>query len=186
MTTFPNEQSNAAGAIPAWVTDPLNGYYIKPNADGSINISGIAAATLIQSLAHATAAAPAYAEGTDQKLSQNLAGNLRTLTQDALTGVVLSAPITANATGAHAVVAADATHHIRVVGYVLTSNGNVDVKFQSAASDLTGLLYFGQHTNVIAPYTQTGWFQTAVNEALNINLDANIAVGGHVLYVLVP
>lgn len=193
MADFPNAQNNAAGAIPAWITDPLTGYYIKPNADGSLNVSGISGATLVQSQLQATAAAPTYLEGTPNFQSGDLAGNLRTRNiPDAtlLDGdnvlTVHSVAVTASATGATQVVAADATHKIRVVGYVLTANGNVDVKFQSDTTDLTGLSYFGQHTNIVAPLTPSGWFQTAANKPLNINLGQNIAVGGHLLYVLVP
>jgi hypothetical protein len=57
------------------VADPLNPtHVIKPNADGSINISGSISAT---SAATATAAAPTYSEGVSEPLSQDLSGNLR-------------------------------------------------------------------------------------------------------------
>ena len=57
------------------VADPLNPtHVIKPNADGSLNISGSISAV---SAATATAAAPTYSEGVSEPLSQDLAGNLR-------------------------------------------------------------------------------------------------------------
>lgn len=40
MTDFPTIQSNLAGAIPVYTGDPATGFYLKPNADGSINTSG--------------------------------------------------------------------------------------------------------------------------------------------------
>ena len=51
---------------------------IKPNADGSINISGSISVSATTT-AKATAAAPSYSEGVDEPLSQNLSGALRTL-----------------------------------------------------------------------------------------------------------
>ncbi len=50
---------------------------IKPNADGSINVSGSISAV---SAATATAAAPSYSEGISEPLSQDLSGALRVLT----------------------------------------------------------------------------------------------------------
>lgn len=196
MTDFPNssDRRNAQAATPVWTVDWATGYYLKPNADGSLNISGIATATLIQSLAFATAAAPGpFTEGTDQKLSQDLHGNVRTRNIPDATVLdgdnvltVHSAAITAGASGPTQIIAADATHKIRVLGYMLTSNGNVNAKFQSATTDITGLLYLGAHTGVWAPFCAAGWFQTNANEALNLNLSGAQDTGGHLLYALVP
>lgn len=59
------------------VADPSSPtHVIKPNADGSINITGSISAT---SAATATAAAPVYAEGVSEPLSQDLSGALRVL-----------------------------------------------------------------------------------------------------------
>lgn len=61
------------------VADPADpSHAIKPNADGSINVSGSIVVTS-EATAEATAAAPTYSEGQDAPLSQNLSGDLRTI-----------------------------------------------------------------------------------------------------------
>lgn len=93
------------------------------------------------------------------------------------------AAITASASGATAVVAAVASKKIRVISYVVVANAAVNVKFQSNSTDKTGLLYLAANGGVSGAYAPTGHFETASGEALNINLSAAVAVGGHVTYV---
>lgn len=89
-----------------------------------------------------------------------------------------------SATGA--VVAANATCKIRVLAYTLSFAGTVNVKWQSASTDLTGLKY-GTVGLIHSPgFCPVGWFETVKNEALNLNLSASIAVGGEIAYVLIP
>lgn len=99
---------------------------------------------------------------------------------------LLSAVITASASGATQVVAAVAGRRIRVVGYTYRVNAAVNVKWQSGSTDLTGLLYNGGAGEGDSPFAneQSWLFQTAVGAALNINLSAAVAVGGHVQYHL--
>lgn len=93
------------------------------------------------------------------------------------------AAITASASGATVVVASVASKKIRIISYVVVANAAVNVKFQSNASDKTGLLYLAANGGVSGAYAPTGHFETASGEALNINLSAAVAVGGHVTYV---
>lgn len=93
------------------------------------------------------------------------------------------AVISASASGATAVVAAVAGKHIRVLHYQIVVAGNVAVKFQSDSTDITGLMSHSAEGEGSNPSFFAGLFQTAEGEALNINLDAAIQVGGHVTYV---
>lgn len=93
------------------------------------------------------------------------------------------AVITASASGATAVVASVASKKIRVISYVVVANAAVNIKFQSNSTDKTGLLYLAGNGGVSGAYAPTGHFETASGEALNINLSAAVAVGGHVTYV---
>jgi hypothetical protein len=93
--------------------------------------------------------------------------------------------IAVSGSGATALVTANSTKRIRVTSIVLVSNGTVNVKFQSAATDVTGLAYLVANTGFSSGYNPKGHFQTAINEALNINLSGAIAVGGWLKYVLV-
>lgn len=93
--------------------------------------------------------------------------------------------IVVSASGVTNLVAAVSTKKIRVLGFVLTANAAVNVKFQShvTPTDITGLHYLAQNSIVTVPYNPKGWFQTIAGEALDINLSGNVAVGGYFLYV---
>lgn len=111
--------------------------------------------------------------------------------------MALTAAIAASASGDNAVVAAPGTgKRIRVLSWILSFSGTVNAKWKSGAStDLTGLFY-GSATAGVAfsaespppgpgnsPVPQ---FRCAENEALNLNLSGAVAVGGYVLYEIVP
>lgn len=95
------------------------------------------------------------------------------------------ATIVASSSGATALVAAVSGKRIRVLSYAIVANAAVNVKFQSASTDLTGLLYLAANGGAAVAFEGMGCFQTAVGEALNINLSGAVAVGGHLTYVLV-
>ena len=98
---------------------------------------------------------------------------------------VQHAAIVATASGATEVVAADADHEIRVVAYAFITDTAEGVKFQSASTDLTGVMTAGANGGISCGFNPTGWFETVKNEALNINLaTGTIVLGGHVSYVL--
>lgn len=95
------------------------------------------------------------------------------------------AALTAAASGATTLIAAVTSKKIRVIALYLTSNGAVNVKFQShvTPTDLTGLGYEVANTGFVLPYNPVGWFQSIAGEALDINLSASVAVGGSLVYV---
>lgn len=92
------------------------------------------------------------------------------------------AKIVADTSGATQVVAAVAGKKIRVLAYFVHCNAAVNIKFQSAATDITGLAYHAANAGA-APEFILGLFETAAGEALNINLSASQSVGGHLSYV---
>jgi hypothetical protein len=66
---------------------------------------------------------------------------------------------------------------------VLVANAAVNAKWQSAtAGDKSGLLYLAANGGVVAPESPRGYFETAAGEALQLNLSAAVAVGGHISY----
>jgi hypothetical protein len=93
------------------------------------------------------------------------------------------APIVANASGATLVVAAVALKKLRVLGYNVIANGAVNVKFQSAGNDKTGLKYLAANGGIAPSFNPAGWFETNAGEALNINLSGAVAVGGELVYI---
>jgi hypothetical protein len=95
------------------------------------------------------------------------------------------ATIAASASGNNTIVAAVTSKKIRVLAAQLTANGSVNAKWQSGAggTDLTGLAYLVVNTGYVLPYNPAGWFETASNTLLNLNLSAAIAVGGSITYI---
>lgn len=102
---------------------------------------------------------------------------------------IKSAAIACSSSGNNEIVAAVSGKSIAVLGYVLVANGAVNVKWRSASTDKTGLLYLAANGGAavpVVPLSKLGagacWFATAAGEALNLNLSGAVAVGGHVLY----
>jgi hypothetical protein len=97
------------------------------------------------------------------------------------------AVIDAATSGDNTLVAANTTKKIRVTSLFLVSAGTVNVRFESAAGGtaLTGQMNLIANTGFCLPYNPAGWFQTAVNELLNLELSGAISVDGSLTYVLV-
>ena len=76
------------------------------------------------------------------------------------------------------VAAAGAGIMIRVLSLVIVNGATANsIKFQSATTDITCLFAFGANGGMVLDHNKAGHFQTAANEALNINLSGATAVG---------
>jgi hypothetical protein len=94
------------------------------------------------------------------------------------------AAIAASSSGDNSIVALVSAKKIRVLAYKLVANGAVNAKWRSNTTDKTGLSYMAAAGDgEVLPYNPLGWFETAVGEALQLNLSAALAVGGHLTYV---
>lgn len=95
------------------------------------------------------------------------------------------AAIAASSSGNNTLVAAVTGKKIRVLALYLVANGDVNAKFQSAASgtDLTGLAYLVANAGFVLPFNPLGWFETTAAALLNLNLSGAVAVGGALTYV---
>lgn len=94
------------------------------------------------------------------------------------------AVVTASASGATQIVAAVTGKKIRVLGIAYSVNAAVNVKWQSATTDKTGLFYHGGAGHGIVMEAAQGFlFETDSAAALNINLSGAVAVGGQLRYV---
>lgn len=93
--------------------------------------------------------------------------------------------ISTAASGASTGVAAVTSKKIRVLAYVVVASAAVNLKFQShtTPTDLTGLLYMAANGGVSSGFNPLGWFESLSGEALDLNLSAAIAIGGHLIYV---
>lgn len=91
--------------------------------------------------------------------------------------------ISASQNGDNDIVAAVVGKKIRVLSYAFVSSGTVNVKWQSNATDLSGLMYFIANTGISSGYNPKGHFETVAGEALQLNLSGAVPVGGHINYV---
>lgn len=121
----------------------------------------------------------------DSELIAAVTLNTKRMMDGATTVTPKFAVIAAAASGNNTLVAAVASKKIRVLAYNFIANGSVNAKFQSGASgtDLTGLKYCVVNGGLVAPFNPVGWFETAVNTLLNLNLSGAVAVGGELTYV---
>ena len=94
------------------------------------------------------------------------------------------AAVAASSSGNNTVVSAVTGKKIRVLGYRLSANGTVAAKWRSStAGDISGLSYLIQYASAGASFSPVGHFETASGEGLQLNLDAGVAVGGHLAYI---
>lgn len=130
-------------------------------------------------------ALPALAAGTNL-IGQASASNETGTVYNGTTALTPKfATIAASSSGNNTLVAAVTSKKIRVLAYNFIANGTVNAKFQSGAggTDLTGLKYCVANGGICAPYNPVGWFETASNTLLNLNLSGAVAVGGELVYV---
>lgn len=93
------------------------------------------------------------------------------------------AVISASSSGDNTIVAAVPGKKIRVLSYAFVSSGTVNAKWQSEATDISGLMYFIANTGISSGYNPKGHFQTVSGKALELNLSGAQAVGGHLNYI---
>lgn len=93
--------------------------------------------------------------------------------------------VTTAVAGATELVAAEAGRRIRVLGLISVTTAANSIKFQSATTDITALFPLAANGGFTLPFTEHGWCETAVGEALNINLSAATSTGTQVVYMVV-
>jgi hypothetical protein len=76
---------------------------------------------------------------------------------------------------------------IKVHAVLLMASATVNVKLKSGgATDISPLFPIGANGGFAAPYNEKGWFITAANDALNVNLSGAVSTAVHVLYTVTP
>lgn len=97
------------------------------------------------------------------------------------------AAISGATSGDNTLVAADATKKIRVFALYLVAASAVTVRFESAAGGtaLSGVMSVGANGGIVLPFNPAGWFETAANQLLNMELGGAIQVSGGLTYGLV-
>jgi hypothetical protein len=92
--------------------------------------------------------------------------------------------VNASASGDTAVVAAQGANiKIRVVGILVVSSAAMSIKFRSNTTDISPAFPFAANGGMAPPINMHGWFETAANEALNVNLSAANAAGVQIIWI---
>lgn len=87
--------------------------------------------------------------------------------------------------GDNTLVAAVTSKKIRVLALFVVSAGTVNVRFESGAGGtaLTGQMNLIANTGFSLSYNPVGWFETASNTLLNMELSAAVSVDGSLVYI---
>lgn len=95
------------------------------------------------------------------------------------------AVIDAATSGDNTLVAAVTAKKVRVLALYLVAAGTVNVRFESGAGGtaLSGQMSLVANTGFVLPYNPAGWFETASNTLLNLELSAAISVDGTLVYI---
>jgi hypothetical protein len=93
--------------------------------------------------------------------------------------------IDAATSGDNTLVAAVASKKIRVLSLWLVAAGTVNVRFESGAAGtaLSGQANLVVNAGFVLPFNPVGWFETAANTLLNLELSAAISVDGGLTYI---
>lgn len=98
------------------------------------------------------------------------------------------APIDVAASGDNTIVAADPSNKIKVASYMLVADAAVAARWKSGVgTNLSGAMSFAANGGCAAPPVAPAgghWLETAVNQALVLNLSAAVGVRGHLSYFL--
>lgn len=98
------------------------------------------------------------------------------------------ASIDVASSGDNTLVAADGTKKIKVLSYVIVADAAVTARWKSgAATNLSGAMSLAANGTLVAPASAPAaghWLETAVNQALVLNLGGAVGVRGHLSYVL--
>lgn len=95
------------------------------------------------------------------------------------------AVIDAASSGDNTIVAAVSSKKIRVLSLFLIASGAVTARFESGASGtaLTGQATLAANGGFVLPFNPVGWFETASNTLLNLELSGAVSVDGSLSYV---
>lgn len=160
-------------------------FAVQAAQSGTWNVGTVTTVTTVSTVTAVTAITNALPAGTNLLGQISASAETATIYSGTTALTPKFAAITASASGATTIVAAVGGKRIRVIRWSLSSNGSVNIKWQShvTPTDLTGLHYLTQYASAGGAYCPQGIFQTVSGEALDINLSGAIAVGGELTYV---
>lgn len=100
------------------------------------------------------------------------------------------ANIAIGSSGDNTIVAAVASHKIRVISGFLVASGDVTAYFvdganNALAGDGSNGIDLTANSGFTLNFNPVGWIETAAGQSLDINLDGNVSVAGSLTYIQV-
>jgi hypothetical protein len=127
-----------------------------------------------------TEAVGSGADGDYSTLNVTPSGNLRVCISEEEALATTFTAISAATSGDNTLKAAVASKKIRVTSLFLIAASAVTVRFESGAGGtaLTGVMSLAANAGFVLPYNPVGWFETASNTLLNLELGGAVQVSG--------
>jgi hypothetical protein len=127
-----------------------------------------------------TAAVGSGTDGDYSTLNVTPSGNLRVCISEEEALATTFTAISASTSGDNTLKAAVASKKIRVTSLFLIAASAVTVRFESGAGGtaLTGVMSLAANAGFVLPYNPVGWFETASNTLLNLELGGAVQVSG--------
>lgn len=91
----------------------------------------------------------------------------------------------ASLSGSGQVITGVAGKKIKVFGLVIGVGADTNITFESNTTPISGLFPIAAKGGFTLPESESGWFETAIGEALNIEASIPTAIGVQVIYGLV-
>jgi hypothetical protein len=89
--------------------------------------------------------------------------------------------------GDNTIISADGTKKLRVLSYVLVTDGTAEVRWEGGAGGtaLSGRMPLVVNTGISSGFCPVGHFETATNTLLNLEITGTGNVFGHLTYIKV-
>ncbi len=101
------------------------------------------------------------------------------------------ANIAVASSGDNTIISAVASNKLRVVAAFMIAAGDVNAYFVDGANtaicgDGTNGMDLTSNSGFVLPFNPAGWFETASNQTLDLNLSGAIRVAGCLTYIQIP
>jgi hypothetical protein len=158
---------------------------VAATQSGAWNVGTVTTVTTVAAVTSITNALPA---GTNLLGRVSASQETGTIYQGTTARTPAFAAIDAATSGDNTLVAAQgAGNKIRVTSLFLVAAGAVTARFESGAGGtaLTGQMNLAANGGFVLPHNPNGWFETAANALLNLELSGAVSVDGSLSYIVV-
>lgn len=147
---------------------------VSIGANSSVNISQVGGSTTVT------------ASAGIQRTQSIVSYDIKNIYSSGAAKVPTFLQISASASGSNVLIASAASTTYVILGYNLMSNGAVNAQLLSSATPMGGIVYMPTAgVGKVCPFSPVGWMMTTAGHSLNLNLSANIPVGGEIVYIAI-